>query len=334
MLILLVLITCIACAPKESEEDELAEINDYFPAHKDTLLVYQGRGNEFAGRKVYFDFLSQDQVQLRSDSGGTVVAETLRIKEGELRRYHSQEGFYYWYQLDLQEDSDYEVLLKEPLIKGTSWTLNDGRERYISETNVKVTTPKAKFRALEVTTEGEEYKNIDYYVKEQGLVLSQHKSGEVVIETALKKVKQNSKISQQIKFFYPDFAAEEVKYVTRDVKWQTNDQPEEVLATYLKKTPAGLERVISPKTKIKHIKIDYDEKILRVDFSEELVTDMNAGHLLESLIVTSIVNTFGEYYQLDKVYLSVAGKPYQTGHMMIKEDEYFEVEDHLEEYQN
>ena len=334
IVILLVAVSLVSCtSQKQKPETVQAEISDYYPFLEDTRLVYEGRGNEFAGRKIYFDFVKDKQAQLRVDTGGTTLAQVVEIKNGELRRLASQEGFYYWQELKVEDDSDYEVLLKEPLTKGTTWTLQDGRKRYISGENVEVTTPQGDYEALEVTTEGKEYKQIDYYAKDIGLVLSQHKSGDVVIETLLKDIERDQAVKQQIKFFYPDFAAEEVKYTTREVEFKTNDSPEKIFTAELRKeAPEGLTAVMSENTTINNIELNREDKIVKVDFSKELLTDMNAGHLLESLIVQSLVDTLGRYYQVDKVYFSLDGKAYESGHMMLEEGDYFEVEEDIKEY--
>ena len=66
---------------------------------------------------------------------------------------------------------------------------------------------------------------------------------------------------------------------------------------------------------------------MRVDFSNELLTDMNAGSSIEMEILKSIVNTIGNYYGVDKVYISTEGTPYSSGHFGIREDEYFTVDE-------
>jgi hypothetical protein len=332
VIILILLLLVVSCTAREESRTVEQQISDYYPFLENTRLVYEGRGNEFAARRVYFDFVKDNQAQLRVDNGGTTLAQSLKIKDGELRKVNSQEGFYYWHKLTATDDN-YEVLLKEPLSEGTTWTLNDGRKRYISDTNVQVTTPSGDYKALEVTTEGEEYQQINYYAKDIGLVLSQFKRNETVIETLLKEIKEDSKLVQRIKFFYPDFSAEESKYISQQVEFRTNDTPEEIFTAELQKEPAeGLTPIISENTKINNIELNQAENIVKVDFSKELVTDMNAGHLLESLIIQSIVNTFGHYYNVDKVYLSLAGQPYQSGHMMIERGEHFEREEDIVQY--
>ena len=45
---------------------------------------------------------------------------------------------------------------------------------------------------------------------------------------------------------------------------------------------------------------------------------MNAGSGGENLILQSIVNTFGNYYGVEKVCLTVDNKPYESGHIVLE----------------
>lgn len=63
-----------------------------------------------------------------------------------------------------------------------------------------------------------------------------------------------------------------------------------------------------------------------VDFSRDLVEEMNAGSGTEMLILQAIVNTIGEYYGVEEVVLTVEGNPYESGHILMEEDQAFEVD--------
>jgi hypothetical protein len=62
-----------------------------------------------------------------------------------------------------------------------------------------------------------------------------------------------------------------------------------------------------------------------VDFTKELVSEMNAGAGFESMILQCITNTLGRYYGVTKVYLTVEGSPYSSGHIIMKKGEPFIV---------
>ncbi len=60
---------------------------------------------------------------------------------------------------------------------------------------------------------------------------------------------------------------------------------------------------------------------------------MNAGSSLETEILKSIVNTLGKFYDVEKVYITIEGAPYESGHFGIKPGESFQVDDsNIEEF--
>jgi spore germination protein GerM len=63
-----------------------------------------------------------------------------------------------------------------------------------------------------------------------------------------------------------------------------------------------------------------------VDFSKELISEMNAGAGYEAMILKSITNTLGEYYGVSKVYITVDSSPYSSGHILMEKGEYFSVD--------
>jgi hypothetical protein len=52
---------------------------------------------------------------------------------------------------------------------------------------------------------------------------------------------------------------------------------------------------------------------------------MNAGSGYEAMILQCITNTLGNYYNTDQVYITIEGKPYESGHIVMKKGETFKV---------
>lgn len=63
-----------------------------------------------------------------------------------------------------------------------------------------------------------------------------------------------------------------------------------------------------------------------IDLNKAFVTEMNAGSRYESMILQSIANTFGHYYNSDKVVLTIENKLYESGHVAMKKGEYLKVQ--------
>lgn len=333
LIALLVLTSCQrAPSPQPGDQEEPPAtygIEDYYPFLENTLLSYAGEGNEYASKDVYFDFISGNRAQIRDITGGTILAEVLEVKDGELRLITSREEFYYIEDLTGVEEDYKDIILKEPLQTGTEWSLRDGRQRSITGTEVEIDTPSGKYKALEVTTKIDENTTLkEYYVLNIGHVLSIFSSDNFEVKTLLEKIEKNTVLPVTIRFYYPDFENEQLIYVDEEIEFHTNDDIKELLKNGLSKAPEeNLTRPISENTKINSIVLDYNDRILKADFSKELVTEMNAGIFLEGQIIQSVVNTLGRFYQVEKVFITIEGKPYSSGHFELQEDEFFTVKE-------
>lgn len=312
--------------------EETSKIYDYFPFLQNTLMMYYGEGNEYAEQKVYFDYIEDNKAQIRIINAGTEVVQILEYKDGELKKVYTEGEFYHIENLlkeNVKEDENAEIILKEPLKVGMSWKLPNGKNRTITGSGVEINTPYKKFKALEVTTElGDKEKQIDYYVKGIGHVASIYSSGDFEVKTLLERLEKNKPLVHGIRFYYPEEKGTKLVYKNIDLQFRTNDSIESIFENGFKNPPSSKAiSLISKNTKINSIVLDKDNGIVKVDFSKELIEEMNAGSLLETQILDSIVYTFTDYYGVDKVYISTDGKPYSSGHYEIRENEYFTRED-------
>jgi len=62
-----------------------------------------------------------------------------------------------------------------------------------------------------------------------------------------------------------------------------------------------------------------------IDLNQAFLTEMNAGSGYEAMILQSIANTFGQYYNAQKVYLTIDNKLYESGHISMKKGEFIKV---------
>jgi spore germination protein GerM len=307
------------------ESSETRRIKDYLPTAKDVKFIYEGSGNEYASYTTWVDYLKDDRVQVRTNNGGTETVEVIKYEKGELKVVFSQDETYYREDLTAKASNKNEILLKEPLVKGTSWKLKDGSKRYISNNNVEITTPSGSYKTIEVTTENKNYKNLDYYAPNVGLVKTIYKSKDMEVSSTLSKIEKNSHLVQEVKFYYPNMNDGAIYFANRKVSFKTNDITKITIEKNLKELPKGdLGKVLTKNVKIKSLYLG-KEKMVYVDFSKELVSEMNAGAGYEVMILDCITNTLGEYYGVDKVYITVENKPYSSGHIEKEKGEYFEV---------
>ncbi|WP_027338604.1 GerMN domain-containing protein [Halonatronum saccharophilum] len=334
LVLFLLFILLTSCAPPNREEGagepqrEEYTLGDYYPFWEATLLSYSGEGSKYAEQEVYFDFIKGDRAQVRIFNPGTYIGKIIEIGEGEIRERVSIGEFYGLRDIrDMNGDGD--IILKEPIEEGNSWTLEDGRKRYISGVDVEIETPFDNFRGIEVTTEAESSTVKDYYVGGVGHVRSLFVSeGGQEIEVFLDDIVEGRGVDYPIRFFYPNFHDGEIVYVDRGVEFRTNWDITELFEENLRDLPSDeLSPMLGPNAEIRSISLDGGEGILEVDFTRSLVTEMNAGAQLEEMIIQSIVNTLGRHYGMYRVLITLEGKRYESGHIILEEGEYFEVDE-------
>ena len=336
--LLLSLVLLSSCANKDavkpSEDNkstspetkaELLTTKDYYSYKENTKYVYEGQGNEYASYTVFVDYKAGNRVQLRSNNGGTEMVKVLENEDGELRILLSREECYYRENLSQVPSSNVEILLKEPLELGTNWILADGRKRSVSNLEVDVTTPLGTYKTLEVTTEGKESKTLDYYAPNIGLVKSVFTSNGLEVSSTLSKLETNVPFMQAVRFYYPNANVDKLLFVNKQLSFKTNDITRVIFENAFKDLPKGeLAKVLGPNVKIKSLYLNTDNRVY-IDFTKELLSEMNAGSGYESLILQSITNTIGTYYGVDKVCITIEDKPYVSGHIEMKKGEFFTV---------
>ncbi|NSW90578.1 MAG: GerMN domain-containing protein [Firmicutes bacterium] len=309
--------------------DTELKVSDYFPFIENIHMAYKGNGNEYAQYETYVEYIKDNIMQIRNVNPGTSSAVVYELKDGELRRILNRGEVYYRYDYTTSRGEE-EILIKEPIKEGTSWTLKDGTKRSITSLGKAISTPSGNYSALEVTSERPSSTVIDYYVKNIGLVKRVFKSKEndTTISSELEKIEKNVPYVERIRIYFPDFNKDKLAYINREIEFLTNQDVKEVLEKAMKNIPegSGLSKVLSDNTKILNIELDDNNDIVTVDFSSQFVTEMNAGTTLESMILKSVTNTFGEYFQKQKVKITLEGKPYSSGHVLMEPEDYFTVD--------
>jgi spore germination protein GerM len=311
-----------------AEEEEKLTIEDYFPMEADTEYVYEGEGNEYAAYHRFVDYIDTQnkKLQTRTNNGGTETVRVLQIMNGSLSVIYRMDECYY--RADFMNQAagdDTEVLLMEPLTKGTKWILTEGSKRSITGEKVPVTTPYGSFEALEVTTEGESSTTKDYYAVGIGLVKSLYQSEGLEISSELSAVNKGTALTQQFMLFYAD-ADEKIYSVQSGLSLKTGTDIRSALEEAMKKEPPKTSHLplISANTKLNSLTLEKDNTV-HADFSSEFVTEMNAGAGYETLILQGVTNTLGNYFGTNKVLITLDGKPYESGHILMDEGEVFEV---------
>lgn len=307
-------------------QNSISTISEYYPFLADTILDYQGEGNEFAEQKIYYEFIEGRRAQAKVMNSGTNLIRILEEKDGTLAEVYREGEFYHIENMIGTKPDKVNIILQEPLVLGNSWETEEGQTKEITGVDVLIVTPYKELQALEVTTtydSGGIQK--DYFAKGIGPVARIYQDGDLIVKTLLRAI-ENKPLDQELIAYYPLFQNMDTVYIKDKILFYTNAKVEKLLEDKLKNPPSP--KFIPPLTKgakLNSIYLDRSEWIVKVDFSEDLLTEMNAGSTLETEILKSIVNTLGSFYDTDKVYISVEGRAYESGHYSIKENENFKV---------
>lgn len=311
---------------KTESESKQYVIKDFFPMKGNIRMKYAGSGNEYASKDVYVDYLRDNKVQLRIITGGTTVGQIIENKNGELKTLFSRGEFYYRDDLTKESPNTNDILIKEPIVKGNTWTLPDGRKRTITAVGVLITTPAGKFKSIEVTTKAKDSITKDYYGLEVGLIETIFQSNGAVVTTTLEKLYDDSAVTQTVKFYYPIPEGSKIGEKKIVASFKTNDETKAFFEENFKKAPnSSTVPLMTDNSKINKLYLNEAESKVYVDFSKEFVSEMNAGTYKETAVLTSVADTLGNYYNVDKVYITIDGKPYASAHIVKKAGEVFEV---------
>lgn len=306
-------------------KDAVGTVDQYFPIQPNTRYVYEGSGNEYASYDVYVDYSKGTKMQQRVDNGGTVVARVVEVKGGVAKLVFSRAEAYYRENFLSSKANQKEILLKGPLRAGTKWKLSDGRERRIQSTSASVSTPSGNYKAVEVVTKSKDDTTTDYYVKNVGLVKSVFKVGDTEVTSSLRTIEKDKPFTQTVRFFYPNMDDGSVDSVEAPVRFRTNDITRIALAKAYRDALSNLSsNVFSKNTKINSLYLNRDGMVY-IDLNRAFVDEMNAGSGVEAMILQSVANTFGQYYGVNKVLLTIDNKLYESGHIALKKGEYLKV---------
>jgi len=311
------------CAEEPLPAEE-ATIQDYFPFNDNVKMVYEGQGNEFASYTTYVDYINGDKIQIRVNNGGAESVTILQNSDGSLTDINSWGGNVF-FKTDWTGEAatTSTILLKEPLVQGTKWNLSDGSQREITGLKVAIETPYDSFEALEVTTtkDGQTIRK-QYYAIGIGLVKSIFLGEEEEISSSLKEMITGGGydfIVRSYNFFVTDIDILS-NFVDKTTTLKTGENINDFIAGEF--LEGGL---ISANTKINELWMKPDSGVANIDFSEQFVTEMNAGTTKESGVLMSVANTIGNYFQVQKVIITVDGEPYSSGHILMKEGEAFDT---------
>lgn len=305
-------------------ETPTPKIEDYYPFTENTKYVFEGEGNEFAYFTTYVDYVDNNRIQTRTNNGGTETVKVMEIKEGQLIQIFSRGETYFRENFSDNEYEAAKILLKEPLEEGNSWSSDENSTSTITSISKEVVTKIGNFNAIEVTTEGEQGKTVDYYVKDIGLVKTVSSGEGYEVSSTISSIESNQPFIQPITLYYPNVDGVTLNTIDVQISFNTNDEPKDIIEKNIK--DLSVYEIISADTKINALYFNEEENSVHIDLSKEFIADMNAGAGFEAMILQSITNTLGTYYGVQNVYITIDGGPYESGHIIIEKGEPYKVD--------
>lgn len=270
----------------------------------------------------------EEIIQRRYISGSREpYVEVITYNSNEIVRRFLRTGVGYTYDFTGRSDEP-RTLLKEPIQIDAGWDIEGGRS-VITAVGQLVTLPMGEVRVVEVSSQFEDgRRERTLYMEDVGMVAHYEydENGQLVAGQEAAEYENGRKFVQTIRFFYADYthADRRIFYRPREVEVDSNPAMEKIFRDFMQSAPS--DSTLLPLA----LGIDIKSIVLRgrsvyVDFSDELgymAEQLNLNRKVEQAFLQALVNTFGEYYQADKVYLQIEGEPYASKFRVWTEDDY------------
>lgn len=318
----------------EEEEEEVSvnqDLASWIPRLNNVVYHYDGSGNEYAPFKWTPQFNEEDYYQIARDNSGTKVVQVYQYTEDEITRVHSQEETYYrdnlpsiWGMDHFDED---EIILKTPIALGTNWS-NGDKDYEITAINMDIEVPAGNYQTIEVTMESGETTIKRYYAEEVGLVYEKTESADLTIESELAEIESGAAEKIPLTVYQADDQLLAYDAIEAELTLNTNDPARLAIAELLRGEHDGMENIflLPENTEINFLFLN-QENIVEVDLSSEYISNMNAGSSGEQFAIQGLVNTLTQYYGVQDLMLTVDGGPYESGHILLEEDQILSFDD-------
>lgn len=143
--------------------------------------------------------------------------------------------------------------------------------------------------------------------------------------TVIDSEKEDSEKEETAKIYYYDVVTDKIVYINKVIKFKKNEIAT-ALVNELKTSPTDeIYAPISSEINLKSAKVNKDTSTIALDFSSNFVNSNILGSSTESGIIHAVCNTFGSYFNVDNVIITLDGEPYSSGHILMDEGEAFKV---------
>lgn len=328
--------TTESSAEESNDKSEAVnELEQWLPKTPDVARIYAGEGNEYAEFSTYPQFITEDSIQFKNQNPGITSYHIYEYREDRIVETFTHHGGLmrddFANTAKTSDSEGEEIILKAPIEVGTQWEDRDGQSVEITATDLELAAPNGTVPGIEVTTttidqDGHEGKIYRYYGKDIGLVKEVTKlssDAEMTVTSTLTEYKSDTVEKIPFTLYALDYKTlDQAVEIEMEFELKTNDPIRLALTDKLKEELDNEATNLLPdKAMINYMYLD-DDRIVHVDFSEELATEMQAGASGELEILYRIVDTIANLYQVEAVNLTLDGDAYDKGgHVHIDKDQ-------------
>lgn len=131
---------------------------------------------------------------------------------------------------------------------------------------------------------------------------------------------------ENVKVYYYDGVSDKVVYINSTIKVEGDDVATELI-NELKKSPnSDISPALSSEITLNSCTVNNENSLVTLDFSSNFVEAQNLGAGAESSTLAAICDTFGSYYNVENIIITLDGNPYSSGHILMTEGEAFKVD--------
>lgn len=317
------------------KSEAVNELEQWLPKTPNVERIYAGEGNEYAEFSTYPQFITEDSIQFKNQNPGIISYHIYEYREDRIVETFTHHGGLmrddFANTAKTSDSEGEEIILKTPIEVGTQWEDRDGQSVEITATDLELAAPNGTVPGIEVTTttidqDGHEGKIYRYYGKDIGLVKEVNElssDAEMTVTSTLTEYKPDTVEKIPFTLYALDYETlDQAIEIEMEFELKTNDPIRLALTDKLKEELDNEATNLLPdKAMINYMYLD-DDRIVHVDFSKELATEMQAGASGELEILYRIVDTIANLYQAEAVNLTLDGDAYNKGgHVHIDKDQ-------------
>lgn len=135
--------------------------------------------------------------------------------------------------------------------------------------------------------------------------------------------KEPEVVQRDVRLYYYDAVNDKIQYTNQTIEVKDKAVATAIVNALKHPSIQGVTPALAEGIKLKSAKVDSSDDSITIDFSDDFVSLQNLGSGPESSTLKAIANTFGYNFNVNKVIITLNGKPYESGHIIKKPGEGF-----------